>query len=150
MDVKELFYVRENLSVAKVAMVLAMAEDVYDRELIKMLEEMGIKAITTRAGGMGDNVRNKIVRNALVAAENGNIIAESDANRSIFIRCIEDAMKMFEGPIAMILGTGIKIGIARRGQHLAVALYGNVGIPGIGGDKEVCGVGVNYFGLVEG
>ncbi len=135
------------LSAAKVALAIAMIEDDYDDKLFAELEEVGVKAVATRAGGIGDNVKNKLIRNAIAAAEKAGVVEATPTNKDIIIRCVESAMKMFEGTLSSIFGGGLKIGIARYNGQIAVAFYGVIGIPGVGGDREVCGVGVMNYGL---
>ncbi len=134
-------------SLGKVATILSIVDDKYDDQIIESLKEEGYNPVITRAGGKGEDLKNKILRNCLGAAIKGGVITESIQDQRVLTRCVERAMKDFESPIASICGAGIKIGIASRGAHLAVALYGKLGIPGLDVDHEISGMGIHYYGL---
>lgn len=136
-------------SLGKVATILAIVDDRYDGQIIISLKEEGYKPVITRAGGKGEDFKNKILRNCLGAAIKGKVISETVQDQRVLTRCVERAMVDFNSPMTSISGAGIKIGIVSNGKHLAVALYGKLGIPGLDVDHEISGMGIHYYGLVD-
>ena len=136
-------------SLGKVATILAIVDDKYDKQIIESLKEEGYKAVITRAGGKGEDFKNKILRNCLGAAIKGKVISETVQDQRVLTRCVERAMVDFNSPMTSISGAGIKIGIVGKGKHLSVALYGKLGIPGLDVDHEISGMGIHYYGLVD-
>lgn len=134
-------------SLGKVAILLSMVTDKYDEEIIKSFKNEGFKPVITRAGGKGEELKNKILRNCLGAAIKGGVISDTVQDQRVLTRCVERAMIDFNSPMSSISGAGIKIGIVSKGPHLAVALYGKLGIPGLDVDHEISGMGIHYYGL---
>ncbi|GAB6138036.1 HutP family protein [Halanaerobaculum tunisiense] len=136
-------------SLGKMASMLAMVGDDADDKLVETFIEDDYNAVITRAGGKGEELKNKVLRNALGAAVKGNVIADDIQNRRVLTRCVERALAGLNGPMSGISGAGIKIGIVKHDVHLAVAIYGKIGIPGLEVDHEISGLGVHYYGLKE-
>ncbi len=134
-------------SIGKAALLLSIVNDEFDDKIIKAFKDEGYKAVITRAGGKGEKLKDKILRNCLGAAIKGGVISESVQDQRILTRCVERAMVDFDNPLSGISGAGIKIGIVSKSPHLAVALYGKLGIPGLDVDHEISGMGIHYYGL---
>lgn len=137
-------YNETGFSIGKAALSLAMVRNDFDEALIQTVNAKGCRAVITRAGGRGDNLINKILRNSLTAAEKTGIIKETGQNRFALARCVEKALVAFDGPLTAVSGAGVKIGIVSLKNDLAVGLYGYIGIPGLEMDYEVTGLGVLY------
>ena len=134
-------------SLGKVAIMLSMVADQHDDQITQAFKDENFKCVITRAGGKGEQLKNKILRNCLGAAIKGDVIQDKVQDQRVLTRCVERAMSDFEGPMSGISGAGIKIGIVSKGLHLAVALYGKLGIPGLDVDHEISGMGIHYYGL---
>lgn len=134
-------------ALGKIATVLAMAADKYDDQVVDAFIEEGFNAVITRAGGRGEELKNKVLRNSLGAAVKGNVISDGIQDRRVLTRCVERALVGLNGPMSSISGAGIKIGIVKNDVHLAVAIHGKIGIPGLDIDHEISGLGVHYYGL---
>ncbi len=134
-------------SLGKVANMLSMVIDKYDDQVTEAFKNEGFKCVITRAGGKGEELKNKVLRNCLGAAIKGDVIEDKVQDQRVLTRCVERAMVDFSGPMSSISGAGIKIGIVRKDLHLAVALYGKIGIPGLDVDHEISGMGIHYYGL---
>ena len=52
-------------SLAKASALCSMIDNELDDDLVAFLSEYGIKAVVTRAGGNGENLKNKILRNKI-------------------------------------------------------------------------------------
>lgn len=144
LSVQAVMYSEENFSIGKAALCLAMVRNEFDEAMVETVNSKGCRAVITRAGGRGDNLINKILRNALTAAEKTGIIKETGQNRYALARCVEKALTSFDGPLTAISGAGVKVGIVGMQQDLAVGIYGFIGIPGLEVDYEVSGLGVLY------
>ena len=136
-------------SLGKVATLLSMVVDKYDDEIIESFKKEGFRCVITRAGGKGEELKNKVLRNCLGAAIKGDVIEDKVQDQRVLSRCVERAMVDFGGPMSSISGAGIKIGIVSKGPHLSVALYGKLGIPGLDVDHEISGMGIHYYGLTN-
>ncbi|GAB6100138.1 hypothetical protein JCM16358_20170 [Halanaerocella petrolearia] len=141
--------IEDERALGKMATMLAMVEDGADDKLVKTFIDEGYKAVITRAGGKGEELKNKVLRNALGAAVKGNVIGDDVQNRRVLTRCVERALTGLNGPMSSISGAGIKIGIVKHDVHLAVAIHGKIGIPGLEVDHEISGLGVHYYGLKD-
>jgi hypothetical protein len=136
------------IPIGKAALALAMIADDSDDTLVELLNEKDLLAVITRAGGKGEEVKNKVLRNSLAAAVNSAVITDNIQDRRVLARCVERALAGLGGPMTSISGAGMKIGIVRDEAHLAVAIYGKIGIPGLNVDHEISGLGVHYYGLL--
>jgi len=125
------------VSLAKTAMVCAMISNDLDDALIAYLAEKQIRAVITRAGGNGDNLKSKLLRNAFGAAEKSGLLEVSPRNRHGITRLVEDVMRSFDSPLLAVAGGGVKIGLAVHGSDLAMGVFGTLGIPGMDVDYEV-------------
>ena len=125
------------ISLGKAAMLCAMVSNDLDDELVDYFAQKAIRAVITRAGGSGDNLKNKILRNAFGAAEKSGLLAVSSKNRHAITRLVEDILRSFDSPLLNVAGGGVKMGLVVRGADMAMAVYGNLGIPGMDVDFEV-------------
>ncbi|MDP7421590.1 MAG: HutP family protein [bacterium] len=148
LSIQVVLYTGEEISVGKAALALAMGSNEYDDCLVSLLEAKGCRAVVTRAGGRGDNLKDKMLRNTLSAAENSGVIKDLVGNRYALAQCVERAMKSFESPLMDISGAGVKIGVVVKDADVAVAIYGTVGVPGLDVDREISGLGVERNALI--
>ena len=148
-SLEDVIKVKGDKTLGKAATILAMIDDKYDDQIVNTFINKGFKAVITRAGGKGEELKNKVLRNCLGAAVKGNVITDGIQDRRVLTRCVERALVGLDGPMSGISGAGIKIGIIKEDVHLAVAIHGKVGIPGLDIDHEVSGLGVHYYGLVN-
>lgn len=132
-----LLYQDQRIALGKAALLCCMIDNDADRQLVDWLAAKGVRSVITRAGGGGDNLRNKILKNAFGAAENSGLLAPTPRNRHGLTRLVEDLLRAVETPLMAIAGAGVKIGIAVQNEDLAMAMYGKFGIPGMGVDLEL-------------
>lgn len=147
--IRDFINIEGEQSLGKVATILSIVDDKYDDMIIESLKKEGYKPVITRAGGKGEDFKNKILRNCLGAAIKGYVISDAVQDQRVLARCVERAMVDFNSPMTSISGAGIKIGIVSKGKHLSVALYGKLGIPGLDVDHEISGMGIHYYGLTD-
>jgi|GEM_PF-393764 len=125
------------ISLGKAAMLCCMISNELDDALVAYLSEKRLRAVITRAGGSGDNLKSKLLRNAFGAAEKSGLLGVSPRNRYGITRLIEDIMRAIDSPILDVAGGGLKIGMVVGGTDLAIGVYGNLGIPGMDVDYEI-------------
>ena len=78
-------------SLGKAAVLCSMIDNEHDDEIVVFLAKYGIKSVITRAGGNGENLKNKILRNTFGAAENSGIMAVTQKST----RCCDFSRRNF-------------------------------------------------------
>src|SRR6056297_2656516 len=99
----------KSLVVAKAALRLAIS----DRKKENELKE--------------EYLKEKIIENAVIAARRENLINETHTNQGAVAGATHEALKQIMSS-AVGLNIGGKIGIARKGDHLVVAIFFGVGM----------------------
>lgn len=125
------------ISLGKAALLCCMVTNDLDDSLVAWLAAKNIRAVVTRAGGSGDNLKSKLLRNAFGAAEKSGLLPVTQKNRYGLVKLVEEVLRAFDSPILDVSGAGLKIGIAVHNQDLAMGVFGNLGIPGTDVDYEV-------------
>ena len=134
-------------SILKIAFALASVDDGKDDEIVEYFRDKGYRCVITRAGGRGDNFKYKLFRNIMAAAENAEVIYKNPENEYTIYRSIEKIVAQFRDELENICGGGAKIGVVSYGPHLAIAVYGTIGIPGLNVDREFIAMDVQYYAL---
>lgn len=137
------------VSLSKAAILCSMIDNDLDDTLITFLEGHGVSAVITRAGGSGDNLKNKILRNTFGAAENSGLLAINMKNRHVIAQLVDDILRSIDGPMMSIIGGGLKIGLAVRKNDIAIAIFGSIGLPGLEVDHEVSASRILYHCLED-
>jgi len=127
---EEVWSVPASLSraVAKAAIRVALTED---RDEEKALQEIfsaaGIRTAGVDYGGEFSSMVKRIVERAVVAAKREGVIGDRHAEEGAVAGAAHEAVQQLL-PKALGLNIGGKIGIARGGDHVAVALYVGIGL----------------------
>jgi hypothetical protein len=135
------------VSLSKAVILCSMIDNDHDDALVKYLAGVGIDAVITRAGGSGDNLKSKLLRNTFGAAENSGLIPINLKNRHAITRIVEEILRTFDSPLVDVAGGGLKIGLAVRKNDLAMAIFGSLGIPGLEVDYEISASRILYHCL---
>jgi hypothetical protein len=125
------------VSLGRAAMLCCMVSNDLDEALVEFLGRQRMRAVITRAGGSGDNLKSKILRNTFGAAEKSGLLTGSPRNRYAIAKLVEEVMRSFDGPLLSVAGGGLKIGLVTRDRDLAMGVFGNLGIPGTDVDYEI-------------
>ena len=136
-------------SLAKASALCSMIDNELDDDLVAFLSEYGIKAVVTRAGGNGENLKNKILRNIFGAAENSGIMSVTPRNRQALVSLIEGILRSIDSPLFSVSGGGLKIGLAVRDGDMAISIFGTIGLPGLEIDQEIASTRVLYHCLED-
>ncbi len=118
----------ESRTVAQAAISIAMTSS-RDEEMAmkeKHLEE-GIKSLAVDYGGEFLSSLQKVVERAVVASKREKIIDESSHSDGAVAGATREALVQIM-PKALGLNVGGKVGIARGGTHIAVAIFFGIGL----------------------
>lgn len=133
-------YIGDSRAVARAALSLAMTADREEENALrKSLADKGVRGAASDYGGDFVSSVLKIVERAVVAARREGVIGETHQEEGAVAGAARDALSQIT-PKALGLSVGGKIGVAREGGHVAVALFFTVGLVHL---NEVC-VGLGH------
>ncbi|BBM36023.1 HutP family protein [Pseudoleptotrichia goodfellowii] len=121
------FYDNKSVDVCRIALKMAISSREEEKKLIKEYKLKGIRVAAVDVGGTMPNSRFKFIESALVAAKRNNIIKDEHVHDGAVIGAMREAISQIETNING-LSVGGKIGLARNGEHLGVAIFLSVGI----------------------
>jgi len=148
-EIENVLFQDGSVSLSKAAMLCSMIDNDFDEDLVKMLAGHGVRAVITRAGGSGDNLKSKILRNTFGAAENSGLIAINMKNRHVIMHLVDGILSSFDSPLMDVAGGGLKIGLVVRDSDIAMGIFGNLGLPGLDIDYEVSASRILYHCLED-
>lgn len=120
--------IAESKKVAEAALRLAMAESREEEAHLKeFFGKQRIKTVAVDYGGEYSTAAKKIIERAVVAAKREGVILETHVDEGAVAGAAREALSQIM-PKAMGLNIGGKIGIARRDEHLSVAVFFAVGL----------------------
>jgi hypothetical protein len=117
----------QSIEVAKAAVKLAMSTREEEMELKKIYIEKGYKTVAVDIGGKLPDITTKILERALVASKKNDIIRDVHVHDGAVAGATREALAQ----IAIKtygLSAGGKIGIARKGEHISVAIFMSIGL----------------------
>ena len=130
----------DSRDVARAAITLAMTASREDEANQKQrLSELEIRSAASDFGGDFVTSVMKIIERAVVIAKREGLIGEKDHEEGAVAGAAHDAVTQISDK-AMGLNVGGKIGVARAGGHVAVAIFFTVGLVHL---NEVC-VGLGH------
>lgn len=114
--------------VSRVAIEMALTESrEEERELKQRFLREGIKTAAVDYGGDFISSVNKIIERAVVASKREGVIKEEHADEGAVAGATREALSQIT-PKAIGFNVGGKIGIARKEDHISVAIYFGVGL----------------------
>ena len=114
--------------IAKAAVLMSMTNDREDeKELKQRLVQQEIMSAAVDCGGEFIPSMSKFVERAVVAAKREGIINDSHLPEGAVAGAAHEALTQISSK-ALGLSVGGKIGIARKGDHVAVAVYFAIGL----------------------
>lgn len=117
----------QSMEVAKVAAKLAMSTREEENQLKIEYKEQGFKCVAIDIGGKFPDITTKVLERALVASKKNGIIKDVHVHDGAIAGAAREAMGQVSDKINGLSGGG-KIGIARQGEHLSVAIFMSVGL----------------------
>ncbi|AIF53350.1 HutP family protein [Pelosinus sp. UFO1] len=117
-----------SIVVGRAAMNMAISEDRQDeKEIQKRLNARDIRSVAVDFGGEYLVSVKKIIERAVVAAERQGLVSANHVGEGAVAGATHAALEQIT-PKAVGLNVGGKIGIARHGEHICVAVYFGVGV----------------------
>lgn len=113
---------------AKAALRMALTADRSEEQALQQeLLSVDVRAAAADYGGEFSNSIRRIIERAVVAAKREHVIKETHTAEGAVAGATREALEQIM-PKALGLNIGGKVGIARRGEHIAVAVYFGVGL----------------------
>lgn len=114
--------------VARAAIEMSLTRTREEEKLLKeKLQREGISAAAVDYGGEFITLVNKIVERAVVAAKREGVISETHSEEGAVAGATREALSQIMNK-AIGLNVGGKIGIAKCGDHISVALFFGIGM----------------------
>ena len=130
----------DSREVARSAVMLAMTATREEEAALKAeLQGRGIQGAAVDYGGEFVQSVMKIIERSVVAAKRERVIGDTHREEGAVAGAAREAVSQVSGK-ALGLSVGGKIGIARSGEHVAVAVFFGVGLVHL---NEVC-VGLGH------
>jgi hypothetical protein len=117
----------DSIAVAKAAIELAISTRDEEKILESKFKDKGIDTVAVDVGGNLNNSIQKIMERALVAAKRSGIIKDCHVHDGALLGAAREAIIQVSAR-ANGLNVGGKIGIARSGEHLSVAIFMSIGV----------------------
>jgi len=117
-----------SIDVGRAALKMSVSETRQDeQQLREYLLQRNINAVAVDFGGEFVPSVKKIIERAVVAAERQGLVSSNHIGEGAVAGAARAAIEQIT-PRAVGLNVGGKIGIARHGEHLCVAIYCGVGV----------------------
>lgn len=135
-----------SIDVGRAALSMAISVDRQDEQDVRQrLGARGILAVAVDFGGEYLPSVKKIIERAVVAAQRQGLVSSNHVGEGAVAGAAHAALEQIT-PKAVGLSVGGKIGVARYGEHLCVAIYLGVGVLNL---NEVA-VGLAHRSLPDG
>lgn len=129
--------------VARAALRMALTEGRdAERALQEELLKVNVRAAAADYGGEYSNSVRRIIERAIVAARREGVIKDTHSEQGSVAGATREALEQIM-PKALGLNIGGKVGIARSGEHVAVAVFFGVGL----GHLDDVAVGLGHRAL---
>ena len=117
-----------SLDVGRAALAMAISTDRQEEQAMRQrLQNRGILAVAVDFGGEYLSSVKKMIERAVVAAQRQGLIEASHVEEGAVAGATHAALEQIT-PKAVGLNVGGKIGVARYGEHVCVAVYLGVGV----------------------
>ena len=117
-----------SLDVGRAALAMAISTDRQEEQAMRQrLQNRGILAVAVDFGGEYLSSVKKMIERAVVAAQRQGLIEASHVGEGAVAGATHAALEQITSK-AVGLNVGGKIGVARYGEHVCVAVYLGVGV----------------------
>lgn len=117
-----------SIDVGRAALRMAISNTRQDEQTTRqMLAKQNMQAVAVDFGGEFVPSVKKIIERAVVAAQRQNLVPANHIGEGAVAGAVRAALEQISAK-AVGLNVGGKIGIARYGEHLCVAVYFGVGV----------------------
>jgi hypothetical protein len=137
----------ESIDVAKIAIKMSLSSRSEEAEFQKLYAKDNVKVAAVDFGGDFSNSIKKIIERTLVAAKREGVIEEeTHVLEGAVVGATREALSQVMQK-ALGLNVGGKIGIARYGEHISVAMFFGVGFLNL--NEVVIGVGHRSLPIIK-
>jgi len=117
-----------SIDVGRAALRMAISESRQDEQNIRQFfAQQNMQTVAVDFGGEFIPSVKKIIERAVVAAQRQNLVPANHVGEGAVAGAVRNALEQIATK-AVGLNVGGKIGIARHGEHLCVAVYFGVGV----------------------
>ena len=117
-----------SLDIGRAALAMAISTDRQEEQALRQqLQSRGIQAVAVDFGGEYLSSVKKMIERAVVAGQRQGLIEASHVGEGAVAGATHAALEQIT-PKAVGLNVGGKIGVARYGEHVCVAVYLGVGV----------------------
>lgn len=117
-----------SIEIGRAALKMAASETRQEEQDTRAaLQKRGIRSAAVDFGGEFVPSVKKIIERSVVAAQRQGLVADNHVGEGAVAGAARAALAQI-APMAVGLNVGGKIGIARHGEHLCVAIYFGVGV----------------------
>ena len=117
-----------SLDIGRAALAMAISADRQEEQTVRQqLQGRGIQAVAVDFGGEYVSSVKKMIERAVVAAQRQGLIEASHVGEGAVAGATHAALEQLTSK-AVGLNVGGKIGVARYGEHVCVAVYLGVGV----------------------
>lgn len=118
-----------SIDVGRAALKMAVTESRAEEQFVRqsLLELKGIQSVAVDFGGDFVPLVKKIIERAVVAAQRQALVPSNHVGEGAVAGAVRAALGQISFQ-AVGLSVGGKIGIARYGEHLCVAIYMGIGV----------------------
>lgn len=117
----------KSVDVAKMAIKLAMSTREEENQIKDEALRSGFRTAAVDIGGKLPDITTKVLERTLVAAKKNGIIKDIHVHDGAVVGAAREAFSQVSEK-AYGLSAGGKIGIARSGEHLSVAIFMSIGL----------------------
>lgn len=118
-----------SLDVGRAALKMAVTETRAEEQAVRqsLLEKQGIQTVAVDFGGEFVPSVKKIIERAVVAAQRQGLVPSNHVGEGAVAGAVKAALCQISSQ-AVGLSVGGKIGVARSGEHLCVAIFLGIGL----------------------
>ena len=133
--------------VAKIAIKMALSTREEENALAKEYGNQGFYCTAVDVGGKLPDMTSKIIENTLVASKRKNIIKDIHLHDGAVAGAVREALFQISARTNG-LNVGGKVGIARKGEHISIAVFFSIGLLHL--NEVVIGLGHRSIPVIEG
>ncbi|NLG32270.1 MAG: hut operon positive regulator HutP [Syntrophomonadaceae bacterium] len=115
------------VATAAIRMALSMSRQDEGQLKKELMDKYGVMAVAVDYGGEFISSVGKIVERSVVAAKREGVIKDTHADEGAVAGAAREAIAQIM-PKALGLNIGGKIGVARHGDHVSVAIFMGIGL----------------------
>ena len=118
-----------SIDIGRAALKMAITESRAEEQAVRqsLLENQGIHTVAVDFGGEFISSVKKIIERAVVAAQRQGLVPSNHVGEGAVAGAVRAALGQISSQ-AVGLSVGGKIGVARHGEHLCVAIYLGIGV----------------------